>query len=354
MDIRILDDNFIGRHIVDIFESFIWTDRYDSCGDFEIYATATSDLIQKFASGSYIYSQKSQHLMIIESRELTTDVENGNHLIIKGRSLESILDRRIVWTPTKVTGNLQLAIKKLIDENIISATITDRRIPNFIFDMSTDPIVTALTVEAQFLGETLYDIISTLCNMNGIGFRIFLDSSNNLRFKLYSGVDRSFAQSVRPQVVFSPKFENLINSSSIDDYQGYKTNVLVRGSDGRRKSAAIGLSGLTGLSRREMFIDAGDLSRTVDEEEITVAEYELHLQQRGLQELSKNVPYSTFDGQADVGMILVYGIDFNMGDIVQFQNEYGMEARSRVTEMLYSESLSGIGFYPTFTHIEEE
>ena len=37
MEAMILDTNFQGIYIVDSFESFIWTDRFSECGDFELY-----------------------------------------------------------------------------------------------------------------------------------------------------------------------------------------------------------------------------------------------------------------------------------------------------------------------------
>lgn len=349
MEVRILDQEFKALSMVDIFNSFIWTDRYDRYGDFEIYTTAGESLLQKFANGSYLYFPESQHLMIIEGRQIICDVEEGNTLTVTGRSLESLLDRRIIWNPTQLTGNLQLAVKKLLDENVIVPGNSARAIPNFIFDSSTDPVITALTIEAQFLGENLYDVISTICSVNNLGFQITLDNSNNLRFKLYSGTDRSYAQSAIPYVVFSPQYENLINSNYSEDFSFSKTDTLIIGQDGTRKS----IEPSTGLNRREMFSNATDISINLGEETLTQAEYEQHLLQRGLEDLSKNIPLVHFDGQAETSNLFVYGEDFQMGDIVQFRNEYGLESRSRITEMIYSESLSGVGIYPTFTKIEE-
>lgn len=44
MDIYVLDTNFTVVKILDTFSSFIWTDRYNLAGDFEIYTDATLDL----------------------------------------------------------------------------------------------------------------------------------------------------------------------------------------------------------------------------------------------------------------------------------------------------------------------
>ena len=47
----------------------------------------------------YLQSKESEHVMIVEKIQITSDTEDGNHVTVTGRSLESILDRRIVWGP---------------------------------------------------------------------------------------------------------------------------------------------------------------------------------------------------------------------------------------------------------------
>lgn len=49
--------------------------------------------------------------MIVEKIQITSDTEDGNHVTVTGRSLESILDRRIVWGQKLLSGNLQNGIK---------------------------------------------------------------------------------------------------------------------------------------------------------------------------------------------------------------------------------------------------
>ena len=49
--------------------------------------------------------------------------------------------------------------KKLLDENIINPSDTSRKVEGLIFEASTDPAITGLTVDAQFTGDNLYDAI---------------------------------------------------------------------------------------------------------------------------------------------------------------------------------------------------
>lgn len=48
----------------------------------------------------------------------------------------------------------------------------------------------------------------------------------------------------------------------------------------------------------------------------------------------------------------MYGKDYFRGDIVQVSNEYGIDARSRISEVIHSESTEGVDVYPTFELLE--
>lgn len=357
MDILVLDANFKAIDVVDTFISLIWTDRYDCYGDFEIYTPTTLKNIETFKRKRYLWMEESEHVMIIESIQNDTDAENGPKLIIQGRSLESILDRRVIWRQTILSGNLQNGIKQLLDENIISPEIAERKIDNFIFEESDDPAITELTIDAQFTGDDLYTAISDICIYYGIGFKITLNENNQFVFKLYAGKDRSYSQMENPYVVFSPNFDNIINSSYIESDRNYKTTTLVagEGEGAERKTIAVDATeeSLSGLDRREMFTDARDISSiTYDGQTITDEEYYLQLALRGFENLDQNTIINSFDGQVETDHMYNYGDEFFMGDIVQRADEYGNESRCQVIEFIRSYSDSGVEAYPTFSIID--
>ena len=233
-------------------------------------------------------SKESEHVMIVEKIQITSDTEDGNHVTVTGRSLESILDRRIVWGQKLLSGNLQNGIKTLLNENVISPSDSNRRIPNFIFKESTDPAITKLKLEAQYTGDNLYDVIQKICEEQGIGFKITLNDEKQFVFELYAGSDRSYDQTENPYVIFSPKFENIINSNYIESKASLKTVTLVggEGEGADRRYTTVG--GGSGLNRRELFTDARDISSNVGSDDaLTDAEYMAQLQQRGKKNLQK-------------------------------------------------------------------
>lgn len=355
MNVFVLDTNFQSVGVVDVFNSFLWTDRYYKYGDFEIYTEANAEILELLKEDYYLWYSNSEHVMIIEDFEVSSDTEEGTKFIYKGRSLESILDRRIIWSQTTLTGNLQNGIKKLLNENIISPSNADRKIPNFIFQESTDPAITELTLEAQYTGDNLYDTISAICNDKKIGFKVLLNDQNQFVFSLYAGKDRSYKQDTNPYVVFSPDFDNMINSNYIRSKKTYKNVTLVagEGEGSSRKTVSVG-SG-SGLERRELYTDARDLSTTTSGGgTISTSEYNNQLTQRGNEKLADYPISESFEGESDTTRMFVFKEDFDIGDIVQNKNEYGQEGRSIVSEMIFSQDEEGFLSYPTFETLPQE
>ena len=355
MEIYVMDTNFNMISVLDVFKSFIWTDRYYGYGDFELYTKVSADILNKVKIDYYLWNKDSEHVMLVENIEIETDIEEGDTIKITGRSLESILDRRIVWQQTTLSGGLQACIKTLINDSIISPSIEERKINNFIFKESDDINITGLNIEeTEYNGDNVYDVVAGLCSANGIGFKITINTNNQFVFSLYSGKNRAYGQNDNPYVTFSPEFDNLINSNYIESKQGYKNVTLVTGekrSETKTKTAIAGSA--AGLIRRELYTEASDISQTRENnKKISDEEYEKLLVQKGLEALNDYQVSKTFDGEFDSTQLYTYNDDFFMGDIVQISNKYGITAKARIIEFIQSQEVNGYILYPTFSIIE--
>ena len=76
------------------------------------------------------------------------------------------------------------------------------------------------------------------------------------------------------------------------------------------------------------------------------------LTQKGILTLAENITQEVFDGEVNTTIMFSYGKDFGMGDIVQLVGEYGIEGKARVTELIRSQSITGINICPAFTIIK--
>lgn len=355
MELLVLNTNYESIAVLDTYESLIWTDRYNSYGDFEMFFAMDESSLQYLKEDNYLWLKDSEHTMIIEDIRIDADTEDGNHLVVTGRSLESILERRIIWGQRVFTGNLQTAIQMMLNECIISPSIADRKISNFRFVASTDPKITSLTIDNQYTGDDLYTVIKSLCEENNIGFKIILTDDNWFEFSLYAGVDRSYDQTENPYVVFSPNFENIINSNYFSSKASYRNVTLVagEGEGTARKTTVVG-SG-SGLNRREVFTDARDISsETEDGVTLSDTEYYAQLRSKGLKTLADHPITTAFEGEVEVTRLFKYGEDFYIGDIVQIANEYGNEGSAYISELIISRSEEGLSVYPTFKTISKK
>ena len=380
MEFMVLDKNYDGIAMIDTFTSAIWTVRYDEAGDFEIYTPVRLDYIQAMQIGNYLWNRDSDRLMVIETVEIETDAEEGPQLIVTGRSLESILDRRIVTSSQNFSGNLQSVLFAIIQNEVISSGGT-RRIPGFSLKTSSDSRITSISIsELSIRGENVYDVVCSLCQANKVGWRILPKGAGGFEFELYVGVDRSYAQSVNPYVTFSPSFENLLNSNYIKSFKSYKNSIYAVGTYQKEvilqnkykddngvwvveeqttyEEAEVvtwqysETATPSGLARREMFIDNGGVND--GEQGGEYATWNAVNKEKAIAELGEHQTTTAFEGELEATRQYIYREDFNIGDIVQVENEFGITGTVYISEIVFSQDANGITITPTFTSTEDE
>ena len=350
MEVYVLDKDFFPIYSIDSYESLLWTERYDQYSDFELVLPVQNAALDLLRPDNYIVKTDSNKTMIIEDVPIENDAEEGDRIIISGRSLESILDRRIVWSQKRFNLNLEAAIFAILNENVVSPTVAARKITGVVLQASGDSSITGTTVQSQYHGEEVYKVVEELCKLYGIGFKIERNALNQMIFQLYTGTDRSLGQMVNSPVIFSPAFDNLIRSKFIESTKTYKNVALVagEGEGTSRKTVTVGNSALTELNRRELFIESGISSNNGS---VTASVYNQQLATRGREVLGEHALAYTFEGEAEPFSMFMYGVDYFVGDIVQLVNEYGIENRARISELIASYSKEGMSLIPTFTVI---
>jgi hypothetical protein len=307
----------------------------------------------------YIQNALSDRTMIIEKFEIETDEYEGSNAIISGRSLESILTRRILVDKYTLKGTLEDAVATLLADCILDPDNSKRKIDNFYFQQSNDSRIEELEVDTQFeRGSNLYDAIKSMCEDKDVGFKITLDDENNFIFQLYKGLDHTYEQNDRPYIVFAHDLDNLISNNYIEDYTDYKNVTLVDGekeSDDSDTPKSITVGTTSGLDRREMYTNASSTtSKNDDDTTMTDDEYYNLLTEKGNEDLKDALYSVTCDGEMASYGEYTYGNDFDIGDLVQVRNEWGYEFSTTITECIMSQSDSGLELYPTFKVKEDD
>lgn len=347
----LLDKDFTPLNAVDDYDSAIWAERHREYGDFELYGRPQKLLAQGVATGRYLTKQGSDRVMFIQTVNINDDVDEGVFVTVTGKSLESMLTRRVVWPPINLNGTIAQCVRTLLETTFIRPDDAKRHVPDFLMRDPTDTYITETEMSAQFAGETVYDAITSICEVHDIGFKIVL-TNGIMEFILYRGENRSFQQTANPYVIFSPDFDNLASASYSHSVESLATFTYVSGEerdDTTRITTEVDL-GLTGLDRIELYVDASDVRSTDDDgNPITDEEYASYLEERGLEALSENSATEFFEGSMDTSGTYVYGRDFFLGDTVQIQNEFGIGAASQVLEIVYTKDSTGETIVPTFS-----
>jgi hypothetical protein len=357
MEVYTLDPLLRREQVIDRFESLIWTERYKAFGDFEldIYSTLESRSLLK--AGTLLAMNESHRVMTVETVEDGTDSEGRRMLSVKGRSLEATLLDRVAkeslsdltvspkWTITDTPA----AIARKIFHDICVTGVLDPldKIPfinegTFTPDDTVAEPIDPITVELEPM--TVYDAISQICDIWNLGFRLLRQyDTSKLWFDIYSGSDRTTAQMILPQVVFTPELDNLQNTKELTSIGGAKNVAYVYSPAGFLKVYPVGVDPeVEGFERRILVVNASDI--TADNPDVAGA-----LLQRGNEELAKNRIYQAFDGEINQNSLYKYGTHYNLGDIVETRNTDGVTNNMRVTEQIFVSDRDGERSYPTLT-----
>ena len=361
--------------IIETYESMIWTHRYWEAGDFELYLPATEKSMNMYTDAAkknyYILrdeddlpaTQKS--VMIISKVVSETDVEGGNHLSITGKSLKSLLSKRIVKDNYVLAGEIESEIRRIVLENAIEPEDSARAIP--YLELGD---VAGLTdyINASAEGSQLDSAITNLCKLKRIGWDIVYDmEAKRFKFILYRGVDRSYAQSKligerKPYVIFSDEFENLLTTKYTVDVTTYKNLAYVKGQvreydEDKKDYVTTDLTQTvlpenavtdtipSGLDRREMFVDGSSSSQNAATYQ---GLYMSALREKGKTELDKYKSTTDITGKVIPSYTFEINKDYFLGDLVTVQNSYGQSFDARVTEVVYTEQTSGVTTIPSF------
>lgn len=318
ISLKILDSEltFIGD--IEDYISFYFVRSFFQAKEFQLIAPIKYlDILKQ---DNYIYLSKSKS-MVIEEVEIN---EAEEQLTVKGRDIKSIIEARIIIPPQgqaydAFNGNAESVIKHYIDVCCINPVDTNRKIPNLIIATNKNRGGN-LNWESRY--KNLAVEVESIARTREIGWFVYLDpKSKQLIFDVELGVDRSALQDVNSRVIFSSKFDNISNAVHTLNSINYK-NIAYVGGQGEgtaRVVKEIKKSQATGLKRREVFIDARDISDTEN------------LEDRGLSKLAE-YGYVVNSEATIINNNLLYERDWNLGDIVTVSSKLSNE-NLRITEV---------------------
>lgn len=371
---RALDSNFDATAIIDAYDSMIWTESYNDIGDFELHGPNTSLLRSVIDSATYIFNSVTGTLMVIEKPTAEYTDEDGSTLTISGRSMTSVLDRRIInWSRTILYDRIDpdQRISKIICDLVIEAFCNDRDIPGrywpnlqVINATSLNSVILPVGVGLQLtLGDNLLDVVTKLTTTFNLGVKCEFSPVDKLvKFIVYEGTDHSIQG--ENLVMFSDLYDNLLTGKDSISFAAMKNTILVAGAaedpDTKRPKLPqmIENNNFTGINRREMYlksdqndvvyIDANTTRPMTDDEYIAA------LIQAGTDELNKmeHKAYRNYEGEILETDTCKYGTHFNLGDVVAFRMPHSQVVSARLEGITFSDDRSaGKTLAPKFNYL---
>jgi glutamate synthase (NADPH/NADH) small chain len=321
--IKIIDKsfNFLGE--IDDYESLIFTRSWGGIGGFEIHINANKNYTGMLRKENIIFINEKKAGVILY-REIST--EDNERLIVKGQQLKTYLGRRITLPPTGRAQDykndyVENIMKHYVEANCVNPADTKRKIERLkIAPLKSRGIKTQYQTRFKNLAEEL----EKLSLISGLGWDVYLDLKNKeFVFDVFEGRDLTAAQSILPPAIFSVDYDNISSQKLIESAVGYKNTGYV-GGQGEGTDRAIQVVGedAQDLGRCEVFIDARDIEDSGD------------LSERGMQKLEELKEVITFDNEILTQSNLVYGEDYNLGDLVTAKNtKWQVILDSRISEV---------------------
>lgn len=336
------DSEFTAVGSITQYTSVTWPDKYNGYDSFELYAPIT-DINRELLKKENILWVKGKKAVRIEIIECEFDEEGERTYLVKGRTIESILESRIVWNSYSCTNKyISTAMYDLVKENCVNPLLSYRKIP---YLYCADDTYIGKKIEYQETGGTVYESLVDLSQEEEIGFTIdFLPEEKKLLFRVYQGADLSNPSNSNC-ILLSTSMEDILSSDYYLNIQAEKNVALVagEGTGANRKRISVGDSSSAGFLRKELYVDARDLQSTIykddgTEETLTESEYLSSLTTRGLTNLSKCAVTQTFEAQIrTLNGQYEFGVDYNNGDKILMQDTVlGLQVAGRITNVVYT------------------
>ena len=171
------------------------------------------------------------------------------------------------------------------------------------------------------------NIIQKACKATGLGFRIRPDfSARKLYFEVIKGEDRT--SSAAAKVIFSEKYDNLMNEEYSYDSINYRTKAFATQlvNDVR---VAYSVGSGEGLGLREFHVPT-----TVDTNNKTSAEIEAAMKRQAQMSLDSRTISETFTFSTDAESPFVYRSDYDVGDLVHVKHiAWNIDLTLRISEL---------------------
>src|SRR5690606_9481035 len=95
MELMTLDENNQPAKLIENYDSLIWTERYNTIGDFQIQTGYVDEYLSLLPKGTILTLRESNVPMVVETHQIDRKKNQPQKLIITGREYSKILSQRV-------------------------------------------------------------------------------------------------------------------------------------------------------------------------------------------------------------------------------------------------------------------
>lgn len=335
--------------------SISWIERYQDPGEVKIIAPLSSGIRDVVPIGSFVSHTETKELMVIENHVINEDIDVDPTIEISGRSISALLDQRVVgidqaragsyvsdYEMTSASAAYQAAL--LINDHVVNPTASVDQFPN----IQAVATITSATSEARAVAKAsiLSGVLGILAvddlGLRSVRYTMHDNIAEGTRWLVHDGDDRT------DSVIFSWKSGDLNAADYLWSSKTEKNAALVIG---RYIHVLYVTTGVDEYDRRYMIVDGSDIDGHLDSAPINPALITIRnrMTTRGRQAI-RNQP-RTIIGRADVSDTsnFRYRRDYNIGDLVTVDGNFGQIGTMRVTEYAEIQDENGESGHPTLS-----
>lgn len=323
--IRVIDKDFNLIGEVDCFESFSHTRRYRGSGGFDLRIELNDITRECFKKDNILIFDKNPNLIgIVEHCEIDGKGQ-GDFFAVRGKTLSGLLERRVIapegaetWATAE--GKQETIVKKFVDKNCVNPSNSKRKIERL--EIAADK-GRGKDDKWRSAYDNLEEKLNEICEFSNFGYDVTLDLANKkFVFDIYEGRDLTVEQSTLPPVIFSSRFNNILNRKYTESVMGTFNSVYAGTKEETGKMVLNYGETETGMARRENFLSVSE-----DTAEAIKKEADKYLEE--------NAELKTFELEVSPDTNFVYERDYKLGDLVTIEDrKLKVTMNSRIIEVV--------------------
>ena len=327
--------------IFDGFKSLMVSLNFYTYSTFQLRVGLTPENIRLFVPETILYMEG---LYFYVDSVKVADAKNAE-MIISGNSLLGKSRDRIIYRNYAKSARAEQILWEHLNNELVNPSDVKRRI-NYL-SLASVPNFGGASIQYQNSYGVVADEMETICTSFDFGVResaVNLSTPGN-KLEIYQGRD------LTDVVEFSESFENLTKAGYQNNNFDESTTAIVFGEgEGSARQSVVVNPNLTGINRKELYVDARDLQQKTDSTSLTNEQYQSALVNRGKSKLSERKSILTLTGETPIGSKLFkFGVDYWLGDKVTIKsNLFNLKKQSVITTIKKTYDNKGLFIEPVF------